>query len=55
MNRITWKVTDWRGRFRAEMFVDGHSVRKAFFATREAAEQWAQDQREEMAQMVRAY
>jgi hypothetical protein len=39
---ITYQIIDWyRGRFRAEVLVDGHCVEKAFFDSHADAVIWS--------------
>jgi hypothetical protein len=40
--RVTATVTHWSGRFKAELYVDGFRVEKAYFATFQEAFEWAQ-------------
>jgi hypothetical protein len=53
VNRITFTVVAWFGRYRANVFVDGHPVVKAFFDSEADAVNWCQDRRAELAQEVR--
>lgn len=54
-SRITWKISDFNGRFRAQMFVDGLPQQKAYFDTLAEAEQWCIAQAGELRREVREY
>jgi hypothetical protein len=40
--RVTTTVSTWHGRFKAELYVDGFRVEKAYFATLKEAMEWAE-------------
>lgn len=54
-SRITWDIQEWRGRYRAEMRVDGHRVNKAYFDTYTQAQEWCYQQRDLLKQEVREF
>jgi hypothetical protein len=54
-SRITWKISDFNGRFRAEMRVDGYPVSKSYHDTYTEAQQWCYAERDRLAQEVREY
>lgn len=54
-SRITWKISDFNGRYRAQMYVDGHGVSKAYFNTYTQAQQWVYAERDRIAQEVREF
>jgi hypothetical protein len=45
--RVTTIVSAWFGRFKAELYVDGFRVEKAYFATLQEAMEWAQAKKAE--------
>ena len=54
-SRITWKISDFNGRYRAQMYVDGHGVSKAYFDTYTEAQQWVYMQRDLLLQEVKEF
>jgi hypothetical protein len=54
-SRITWKIEDFNGRYRAAVFVDGHRVSKSYHDTYTEAQQWVYAERDRLAQEVREY
>lgn len=54
MSRVTYTITPWpSGRLRAQIFVDGHGVEKAYFQTRAEAESWCAARVAELQTVVR--
>lgn len=53
MNRVEYRITEWFGRYKAQILVDGYGVEKAYFATRAEAEQWAAGKVDDLLEVVR--